>query len=134
MKSEMGKDWVMEKHARKFPRNVKRIPGFRGCYMVIATTDFRTRFDALESATICPAGASIVTTSRHDNLTTLKTWRCKKGGKEYGATWVSMRDNHGKKKYFQIEKLALEVFGPRWVEVKNQIKSKASQTALGELF
>jgi len=89
----MGKDWVMVKHTQNFPRNVKAIPGFRGCYMVISAKDFRTRFDAEESTTVCPAGASIVTTSRHDNLITLKPWRCKKNGKEYGATWVSMRRN-----------------------------------------
>lgn len=134
MKNEMGKDWVMVKHVQKFPRNVKAIPGFRGCYIVISPHEFRTRFDARESTTVCPAGASVVTTSRHDNLVTLATWRCKKNGKEYGSKWVSMQNNKGKKKYFKIEELAAELFSDKWFEVKMKIKSKASQEALGELF
>lgn len=124
----------MAKHTQKFPNNVKAIPKFKGCYMVISTKPFRTRFDAKESTTVCPAGASIVTTSRHDNLITLKTWRCKKKGKEYGAEWVSMQNNQGKKKYFKLNKLAKELFGTEWTKVKNKIEANASQTTLEDLY
>ena len=118
MKAVMGKTWVMERHVSKWPNAVKPIPGFPGYFMLITPKKFHTTFDAVECGAVCQPGANIVTTSQHDTLVTLKPWRCKKGGKEYGAEWVSMQRPSGKRQYFKLEKLALELFGEKWLQVK----------------
>lgn len=124
----------MERYAKFSPNNVKAIPGFSGCFMVITGKPWRTGHDSVECSCTCPAGASVVTASRIGKLITLTPWRCKKAGKEYGAQWVAMRDDNGKKKHFRLNALALDLFGEDWRKVQNEIQDRASLAALGDLF
>lgn len=134
MKSPQTKQFVLDIYQKRWPEKTGAIPGFRGYLMVIHPKEWQTSFDAVECRAKCPAGAVVLSAADGNRVIAVKSWRCKKNGKEYGARWVALRGNNGKKKYFKLEELAAELFGERWLEVKRQIEAKASQEALGELF
>lgn len=134
MKSPGVKLPMMERHVQRWPENFRKVPGFNGYFIVIHHSPGRTTFDAKSSTAEFPPGASILSTFSHDGVKLVKSWKQKKNGIEYGSMWVSMQNNNGKRKYFKLEELALEIFGERWLQVKSEIQTNASHSSLGELF
>ena len=55
-------------------------------------------------------------------------------GKPYGAWWVALMDNSGKKKYFTLENLAAAVFGADWKEMKTAIAKEKLKSTLGDMI
>jgi len=115
---------------RKF---LKPVPGHKGNYIFMGSPKgIAWTVDGVTLRTSDPV--AVLTTSHGDRLRLLKSWRCKRKGKEYGARWVALRDNNGKKNYFQLEELAEKAFGQDWEKLKQQIQTNASYEVLGELF
>ena len=123
---------VVQRRGPNGLRNLRPIRGFSGCYLAISSKPFRWSVDNvhLESED----NIVVISTSNGDGFRLSKPWRKKYNGKPYGAKWVALMADTGRKKYFKLEDLAQKVFGERWDEVKQQIEAEASKDILGELF
>lgn len=134
MKAPQVKQFVLNRYRERWPDKTRAIPGFHGYLVVIHPSPWKTSFDAPGCSASCPAGAVVLSAADGNRVLAIRPWRYKKQGKEYGAKWVALRDNNGNKKHFKLEKLALELFGDKWLELKKEIEALASQNVLEELF
>lgn len=113
-------------------KTIKPIPGFSGNFIHIHAKPLAWKLDGETLRDDSPI--TIYTTSNPDKVTMLTPWQCKKDGELYGAKWVGLTSDEGKRKYFRIEKLAQDLFGKDWETVKANHEKENTKAALGGLF
>lgn len=124
----------MDKYQRRWPKRARVIPGFHGYLMAFRSTPWVTAYDSPSCCVRCPAGLVVLSAANGNRVTILRPWRYKQDGEEYGAIWVALRGDDGKKKHFRLEVLAKELFGDDWKALKCQFEAKTFQGDLGELY